>query len=183
MAIRWAIHLANLPSLGRQDLEIVRSQWIFSSRTRRSSIQRQLQKLQGQQRHNTEGKHSIKSGLHCAGDNAVTQLISWPHHYCFPSAGGQLPAAEYKELSPLQFMIGFLGCLQDESSNSVRSNMIEYGRHLFQDALEMNWATAKHAPMVLLKEIERGKCSWHSPDLVEKIQIRTLPELLLRNQH
>ena len=60
----------------------------------------------------------------------MKQLISWPHHYCLPSAGGQLP--EYKELSPLQFMIGFLGCLQDESSNTVRANMIEYGRHLFQ---------------------------------------------------
>ena len=80
-------------------------------------VQRQLQKLQVQQRHNTEGKHSIKSGLHRAGDNAVKQLISWPHHYCFPSAGRQLP--EYKELSPLQFMIKFLGCLQDESSSTV----------------------------------------------------------------
>ena len=106
-------------------------------------VQRQVQKLQGKQRHNTEGKHSIKSGLHRSGDNAVKQLISWPHHYCFPSAGGQLP--DYKDLSPLQFMIGFLGCLQDESSNT---NMIEYG------------------------QIERGKCSWRTPDLVEKIWIR-----------
>ena len=82
-------------------------------------VQRQLQKLQGQQCRGTEGKHSIKSGLHRVGDNAVKQLISWPHHYCFPSAGGQLP--EYKELSPLQFMISFLGCLQDESSATVKS--------------------------------------------------------------
>ena len=139
-------------------------------------VQRQLQKLQGQQRRGTEGKHSIKSGLHRAGDNAVKQFISWPHHYCFPSAGGQLP--EYKELSPLQFMIGFLGCLQDESSNTVKSNMIEYGRHLFQDALETNWATAKHAHMILLQEIERGKCSWRSPDLVEKIRIRNTARVI-----
>ena len=68
-------------------------------------------------------------------------------------------------------MIGFLGCLHDESSNTVRASMIEYGRHLFQDVLETNWATAKHAHMVLLPEIERGKCSWRAPDLVEKIRI------------
>ena len=67
-------------------------------------------------------------------------------------------------------MIGFLGCLQDESSNTVRANMIEYGRHLFQDALETNWATAKPAHMVLLQEIERAKCSWRAPNLVEKIR-------------
>ena len=49
--------------------------------------------------------------------------------------------------------------------------MLEYGRHLFQDAIETNWSTARHAHLVLLQDIERGKCSWHRPDVVEKIQI------------
>ena len=98
-------------------------------------MQKQLELLQGQQR-STAGK-TIKSGLHRAGDNSVKHEIAWPHHHCFPSAGGQL--TDYKELSPLQFMVGFLGCLQEEASNIVRTNMIAYGRHLFQDALETNW--------------------------------------------
>ena len=106
----------------------------------------------------------------------MKQLISWPHHYCFPSAEGQLP--EDKELSPLQFMIRFLRCLQDEYSSTVKSNMIEYGRHLFQDALETNWVTAKHAHMVLLQEIERGKCSWRFPDLEKKIRIQNTARVI-----
>ena len=56
--------------------------------------------------------------------------------------------------------------------------MIEYGRHLFQDALETNWGTTKHAQMVLLQEIERGKCSWRSPDLVEKIRIQNTARVI-----
>ena len=139
-------------------------------------VQRQLEKLQGRSRGASEGNSKFKSGLHRSGDNAVRHIIGWPHHYCFPSTGGKLP--EYKDLSPLQFMVGFLGCLQDESSNSIRNNMIEYGRHLFQDALETNWTTAKHAHMVLLQEIERGKCSWRSPDMVEKIRIRNTARII-----
>ena len=51
---------------------------------------------------------------------------------------------EYKELSPLQLMIGFMGCMLEEKSSTIRTNMLEYGRHLLQDAVETNWATARH---------------------------------------
>ena len=98
----------------------------------------------------------LKSGLHRARDNEVKVAILLPHHHCFPSQGGNLP--EFKDLSRLQFMVGFLDCLQEEASNLVRNNMIEYDRHLFQDAIETNWATARHARLVLLQDTERGKC-------------------------
>ena len=95
--------------------------------------------LQGEQRSNL-GTKSIKLGLHRAGDNSVKYETAWPHYHCFPGAGGQLP--DYNELSPLQFMVGFLGCLQEETNTTVRTNMLAYSRHLFQDALETNWTTA-----------------------------------------
>ena len=87
---------------------------------------------------------------------------------------------EYKDLSPIQFMIGFMGCIQEEASNSVKSNMLEYGRHLLQDALETNWATARHTHFMLLQEIERGKCSWKRPDAIERSG--TQPELFQPRQ-
>ena len=116
-------------------------------------VQRQLLKLQGQARPALPktGK-KLKSGLHRAGDNAVKLEIPWPHHHCFPSAGGNLP--EYKDLSPIQFIIGFMGCIQEEQSNTIRNNMLEYGRHLLQDAIETNWLTARHAHMLLLQDME-----------------------------
>ena len=142
-------------------------------------VQRQLERLQGKQRHSA-GNKTIKSGLHRAGDSAVKQEISWPHHHCFAGPGGQLP--DYKELSPLQFMVGFLGCLQEENSSTIKTNMIEYGRHLFQDAIETNWATAKHAHMVLLQDIERGKCTWRNTDKIEKIRIRNTARVINTKQ-
>ena len=141
-------------------------------------VQKQLEKLQGQPRHAAGTK--IKSGLLRAGDNAVKQEISWPHHHCFPGPGGQLP--EYKELSPLQFMVGFIGCVQDESSHTVKANMLEYAKHLFQDAIETNWSTAKHAHMLLLQDIERGRCTWRQPDVLEKIRIRNTTRVIAPKQ-
>ena len=49
--------------------------------------------------------------------------------------------------------------------------MLEYGRHLLQDAVETNCATDHHAHLVLLQDIERGKCSTHRPDTVEKVTV------------
>ena len=46
--------------------------------------------------------------------------------------------------------------------------LIEYGHHLFQDTLEMNWMTACHAHLILLQEIEREKRSWKHPNIIEK---------------
>ena len=118
-------------------------------------VQKQLLKLQDQARSalHRSGK-KLKLGLHRAGDNAVKLEIPWPHHHCFPSVGGNLP--EYKDLSPIQFVIGFMGCIQEEQSNTLCNNMLEYGRHLPQDALDTNWLTACHAHMVLLQDMEQG---------------------------
>ena len=139
-------------------------------------MQKNLRQLQGSSRTGHSGNKPVKSGLHRSGDNNVKKEIGWPHHFCYPGSSGQLPA--YQDLSPVQFMVGYLGCIQNETSNTARENMLEYGRHLFQDALETNWTTARHAHVVLLQEIERGNCSWKHPDVIEKIRIRSTARVI-----
>ena len=140
-------------------------------------VRKQLEKLQGHQRTST-GKN-LKSGIHRAGDCAVKKEIAWPHHHCFPGPNGQLP--EYKDLSPLQFSIGFLGCLLEETSTSVRNNMLEDPK--LQDAIETNWTTARHAHMLVLQDIERGKVTWRNLDHIEKKYVfATQPGSLMLNQ-
>ena len=85
-------------------------------------VQRQLERLQGSSIGNTIS--GTKTCLHRTGDIVVRQEIAWPYHYCFPGPGGQLP--DYKDLSPIQFFVGFLHCLQEEKSNTIWSNMIDY---------------------------------------------------------
>ena len=112
----------------------------------------------------------------------MKQEISLPHHHCFPGEGGQLP--EYKNLSPVQFTVEFLGCLQDEPSITIKNNMIEYGRHSKIPSKNI-WTTAHHTNLSLLEEIEGGKCSWQNPGLVEKIQIQNNARIItpMQNRH
>ena len=42
--------------------------------------------------------------------------------------------------------------------------MMEYARHILQDALETNWGTARHANLIVFQDVERGKLSWRNPD-------------------
>ena len=137
-------------------------------------VRKQLEKLQGQQR--TSSGKNLKSGIHRAGDCAVKREIAWAHHHCFPGPNGQLP--EYKDLSPLQFSIGFLGCLLEETSTAMRNNMIEYGRHLLQGAIETNWTTVHHAHIVVLQDIERGKATWRDSDRIKKIRIQNAARVI-----
>ena len=58
------------------------------------------------------------------------------------------------------------------------NNMLEYGGHLLQDALETNWLTARHAPMVLWQDMQCGKVTWRLPDQVEKIQIQNTARVI-----
>ena len=72
-------------------------------------------------------------------------------------------------------MVGFLGC------HHKVQYIIEYGRHLFQDAIETNWATAKRAHMVL-QDIERGKCTCRNPDKIGKVRIRNTARVIAPKQ-
>ena len=72
-------------------------------------VRRQTEKLQGRYHTAKKANKNFKSGLHCSGDNAVRHIIGWFYQYCFNITEGQL--LEYKELSPLHFMVAFLGYL------------------------------------------------------------------------
>ena len=43
--------------------------------------------------------------------------IPWPHQHCFPSALGKY--SRIKLLVPIQFIISFLGCIQEAQKNTV----------------------------------------------------------------
>ena len=61
--------------------------------------------------------------------------------------------------------------------------MIEYGHHLYQKTIETNWNTARHTQVIILQEIERGKCSWWNTDLVEKNCFRNMAGVITSKQN
>ena len=55
---------------------------------------------------------------------------------------------------------GFARCLLEEKDPQVRTHMLQYQSNIMQDALELNWTTAKRAQTAVLTEMERGHNSW-----------------------
>ena len=80
-------------------------------------VQRELEKLQDQSRSTKASGKPFESGLHCSGDNAIRLEIPWPHHYCFPAPVGNLP--DYKDLSPLQFMVDCFGVYKRKQATPI----------------------------------------------------------------
>ena len=56
--------------------------------------------------------------------------------------------------------------------------MLQYQGHLMQDALELNWVTAKRAHVAILTEIERGHLSWGDQVQIDRIRQRFMQRAL-----
>ena len=89
---------------------------------------------------------------------------------------GNMP--EYKDLCPIQFMIGSMCCIQEEVNSTVKSHVLgvwetSAARHLRN---QLGHFKARH--LIIQQEIERGKCSWRRPDTVEKIRIRNTTRVI-----
>ena len=104
----------------------------------------------------------LKSGRYRLGDQKVKKHIHWPHEFC--AVGDNLKMPTYADINVYQWVQGFARCILEESDPLVRTYMLQYQGHLMQDALELNWATAKRAHAAVLTEIERGHASWGGPN-------------------
>ena len=98
-----------------------------------------------------------------------------PQGFCSVSAGAKQPNYD---LSTLQWVQGYVGCVLDEKDEIARQNMLWHMMQLMEDSIEWSFQTAKRAHAVVLQEIERGRCDWKNPDLVEKIRCRNTQRAL-----
>ena len=142
-----------------------------------SQVRDQIRCLRGKPR--DIGTVNFKSGLLRANANKKKVEVAWPHEVCYFGISGKNP--QYEELSPFQFIFGHIGCIQEEQSQAVRDNMLEYLKLLMQDAIETNWATVKRAHSVVLQTMERGRCSWDKFEYVDRIHMRCTQRTLQPN--
>ena len=112
----------------------------------------------------------LKSGRYRLGDQRVKHLVHWPHEYC--SVGDNFKMPTYEDINVFQWVQGFSRCIIEEQNQQTRLHMLQYQSHLMQDALELNWATAKRAHAAVLTEIERGTTSWPDHTGVDRIRQR-----------
>ena len=64
----------------------------------------------------------------------------------------------------------------EEKDVQARKHMLLYQANLMQDALELNWSTAKRGHAAALIEIEQGNTSQEDQLTVDKIHEKIHPE-------
>ena len=85
--------------------------------------------------------------------------------------GAARKTVQYDELSPLQFVIGFLKSVQFEPSPVVRDCMIEYLVKLSQDAVDVSWPIARGANAVVYSQLEQNRVSWSNSEEIDRLRM------------
>ena len=150
------------------------AQFLKENQLIQGQVQEQLRWLKG--KHRDTGRKNFKTGLLRVCESKKKVEVAWPHDFCYLGHNGKSP--QYENLSPFQFVFGHIGCIQDETNQQVKDNMLEYLKLLKMDAIETNWATVKRAHSVLLKTMERGRCNWGEFENVDKIRMRCIQRTL-----
>ena len=136
-----------------------------------AEVDKRLRHYENFNREDTSGtSNKLKSGRYRLGDQRVKHLVHWPHEYC--SVGDNFKMPTYEDLNVYQWVQGFSRCIIEEADPEVRLHMLQYQGNIMQDALELNWATAKRAHAAVLTEIERGNTSWADQAGVDRIRQR-----------
>ena len=111
----------------------------------------------------------VKSGqFRVGGEVPCRRLVAWPHDLCY--LGADCKRTTYDELSPIQWVTGFLRSILKNKVHSEQINMIQLGADLFQNALDLGWPTAKGAYKVVLVEMEAGLVNWSDIDSIQEIR-------------
>ena len=99
-----------------------------------------------------------KSGqFRVGGEIPCRKFIPWPHDLCF--VGTECKRVTYDELSPLQWMCGFIRTIL-KTTPDCHLNMLTYASDLLQNALDLGWPMAKGSYKVLMTEMEATELFW-----------------------
>ena len=116
---------------------------------------------------NTESKKYKSGQFRVGGEIPCRKFIPWPHDLCF--VGTECRCVTYDELSPLQWICRFIRTILKTQSD-CHINMLKYASDLFQNALDLGWATAKGSYKVLMPEMEASDLYWDDLPRVQSIR-------------
>lgn len=112
----------------------------------------------------TRGK---KSGIARTAEDIVQRDIRWPHYPVY--LGPERRAAKYTDLTPEQFVFGYLDNMEAESPGT-RDTMLKHLKSLMQDAMEFSWANARSFHGILLQQFEMNRMTWQDGEDIARMR-------------
>ena len=115
-----------------------------------------------------QGKHNLKSGRFRNFDTNVQHYVQWPHELVY--VGTSRRTVAYDELTPQQFMLGYIKIILKEKSASTKDMILNYLAKLLQESIDNSWEASRGAHAVVLQEMERGSVTWNNSEEIDGIR-------------
>jgi len=167
------------------DIESTRDDIIPTIEVLKSShqIQREVDKRMRELELNASGTgknlSKLKSGRYRGIEAPIVRQVAWPQEFVY--AGPNRNTVKYDELTPVQFMAGFLSTIQSQQSKLDQNRMLSYGIQLFLDADEIPWNVARGVHAVVLQEIEKGRADWRDTEVIDKLRTQYVRRSVLHS--
>ncbi len=120
----------------------------------------------GPRQSSTRGK---KSGIVRTAEDIVELDLPWPHYPIY--MGLERKAANYLELSPEQFVFGFLDNMERESPD-LQPILLDHLKDMMEDAVEYSWPNARAFHGIIMQMMEMNKLTWLDAERIERLRRR-----------
>ena len=95
----------------------------------------------------------------------VIKLIDWPQNFILTGAHKTRPT--YDDLTIIQWVSGFVRCIQQEKSIGNRDLMLDHIGNLVEDTSDFSWDSAAHA--ILLTNMEANRVKWSVTEKIDRL--------------
>ena len=141
-------------------------EYLRSSESLQNEVERHLVYLKNLNEAATKGRVKLQRG--CPGEITVKKSVDWPQHFIFTGTHKTRPS--YDDLTITQWVSGFMRCIQDEKSETVRASMLDNLCNLMEDASDFSWDSAKACHAILLTNMEANRISWNETEKLDRIR-------------
>ena len=110
----------------------------------------------------------LKSQMGGSGEVLVKKVVDWPQHFIL--TGNRKSRPSYDDLTVMQWVSGFVRCIQEEKSGDARASMLDYLGNLMEDASDFSWESAKASHAVVLTNMEADRLQWSDTEKLNCIR-------------
>ena len=116
----------------------------------------------------TQGK---KSGSLMVATDRIKHSIDWPHMHVRRMTNGKRRTLNYAELTPEEFVYGYLTMLINPRNGMDEKIMIPLLRIVMQDTVDYSWINARNFYETLGIEVEKGDMRWEDTETIREYRM------------
>ena len=114
---------------------------------------------------------AAKSGSLMVATDRIKYSIDWPHMHVRRMTNGKRRTLNYAELTPEEFVYGYLTMLINPRNGMDEKIMIPLLRIVMQDTVDYSWINARNFYETLGIEVEKGDMRWEDTETIREYRM------------